>query len=57
MEKLKLVRKVREFDILGLDFGELELDFQCQESDSDKRVLVDSDFMDVDGGRYGEEDE
>lgn len=57
MEKSRSARKARESDIPGLDLGEPELDLQRQESDSDKRVSVDSDFMDVDGGRHGEEDE
>ncbi|WPH03850.1 Hypothetical protein R9X50_00673300 [Acrodontium crateriforme] len=55
MEKSKSARKARESDIPGLDLGEPELDLQRQESDSDKRVSVDSDYMDVDGGRHGEE--
>lgn len=51
----------RDSDIPGLDIGEPEMepdagaDADADASDAEKKVLVDSDFMDIDGGRHGEE--
>lgn len=59
MEKGKPARKSREVDIPGLDLGEPEMDLDRgrRESDGEKRVLVNSDDMDVDGARHGEDEE
>jgi len=49
----------RMADIPGLDLGEPELDAsqgQRRESSGERRVHVDSDYMDVDGSRHGEVD-
>ena len=48
----------KDSDIPGLDIGEPEMDQVDPldiDIDGEKRVLVDSEFMDVDGGRHGEE--
>jgi protein phosphatase inhibitor 2 len=50
-------KKPRDSDIPGLDLGEPEMDPKTRrESDGDKKVIVESDDMDVDGvGHHGEE--
>nr|POE86567.1 protein glc8 [Quercus suber] len=54
----KPARKTRESDIPGLDLGEPQLEpLEHKESDGEKSVKVDSDAMDVDGGRHGEDEE
>lgn len=56
----KPAKRTKESDIPGLDLGEPEmdpLDTNGKEIDSEKSVKVDSDAMDVDGRRHGEEDE
>lgn len=55
MEKSRSARKARDSEIPGLDLGEPELDLERHDSEADKRVSVDSNFMDIDGGRHGEE--
>lgn len=58
MEKQKHPpRKARESDIPGLDLGEPEMESSRRESDGDRRVTVETDDMDVDGGHHGEERE
>ncbi|KAG9846652.1 hypothetical protein KCU98_g7347, partial [Aureobasidium melanogenum] len=48
-------RKPREVDIPDLDIGEPEQDtIERRHSDSEKRVIVDPDQMDIDGARHGE---
>jgi protein phosphatase inhibitor 2 len=48
-------RKPREVDIPDLDLGEPEQDtLERRHSDSEKRVMVDPDQMDIDGARHGE---
>ncbi|KAG9551286.1 hypothetical protein KCU71_g6995, partial [Aureobasidium melanogenum] len=48
-------RKPREVDIPDLDLGEPEQDtIERRHSDSEKRVIVDPDQMDIDGARHGE---
>ncbi|KAI4744533.1 hypothetical protein E4T50_05104 [Aureobasidium sp. EXF-12298] len=48
-------RKPREVDIPDLDLGEPEQDtLERRHSDSEKRVVVDPDQMDIDGARHGE---
>ncbi|QIX01774.1 hypothetical protein AMS68_007291 [Peltaster fructicola] len=43
-------------EIPDLDIGEPEVEAKARrDSDGDKRVLVDSEFMDIDGGRHGED--
>jgi protein phosphatase inhibitor 2 len=50
-------KKSRDLDIPGLELGEPEMDPKTRrESDGDKKVIVESDDMDVDGvGHHGEE--
>ncbi|KAG9951045.1 hypothetical protein KCU85_g3074, partial [Aureobasidium melanogenum] len=48
-------RKPREVDIPDLDIGEPEQDtIERRHSDTEKRVIVDPDQMDIDGARHGE---
>ena len=48
----------RNNDVPGLDLGEPEMDpIERQESDGERRVVVDSDHSDVGDGHHGEEDE
>ncbi|CAD0028614.1 unnamed protein product [Aureobasidium pullulans] len=48
-------KKPREVDIPDLDLGEPEQDtLERRPSDSEKRVMVDPDQMDIDGARHGE---
>lgn len=57
MEKSK-TKKPKDNDIPGLDIGEPELEPDTRrESDGERRVVVDQDSMDVDGGHHGEENE
>lgn len=45
----------KEGDIPDIDIGEPEVEpISRRESDGEKKVLVDSEYMDVDGGRHGE---
>nr|POE72977.1 protein glc8 [Quercus suber] len=54
----KPARRTRESDIPGLDLGEPQLEpLEPRDSDGEKSVKVDSDAMDVDGGRHGEDEE
>lgn len=59
MEQSKQHKKPRDSDIPGLDLGEPEMDPKNRrESDGDKKVIVESDDMDIDGvGHHGEERE
>ncbi|KAI5270849.1 hypothetical protein E4T47_05830 [Aureobasidium subglaciale] len=48
-------KKPREVDIPDLDLGEPEQDtLERRHSDSERRVMVDPDQMDIDGARHGE---
>lgn len=50
------VRKRRESDIPDLDLGQSEQGtMERRSSDSEKRVMVDADQMDIDSGRHGED--
>lgn len=58
MEKSKKPKKAKDADIPGLDIGEPEMEPRARrESDGERRVMVESDSMDVDGGKHGEEKE
>lgn len=47
----------RDTEIPDIDLGEPEMDpLSRRESDGERRVQVDSDYVDQDGGRHGEED-
>lgn len=51
-------KKPRDSEIPGLELGEPEVDPKSRrESDGDRKVIVESDDMDVDGGHHGEERE
>lgn len=48
--------RARTTEIPGLDLGEPEMDpLTRRESDGERKVHVNSEFMDADGGRHGEE--
>ena len=59
MEHAKQHKKPRDAEIPGLDLGEPEVDPKSRrESDGDKKVIVESDDMDIDGvGHHGEDRE
>ena len=58
MDHAKQHRKPRDADIPDLALGEPELDPKTRrESDGDKKVIVESDDMDMDGAHHGEERE